>query len=123
MTDADLRTLTDGDLVARFRICALNEASALLDSDIPRVTELFWDMRAINDELKRRGPQARRVLLTLLDDKNLRVRLEAARRLLTDDAEKALQTIKDVVASHQMPEAGDAGMLLLELERDIGQPT
>jgi hypothetical protein len=121
MMDDDLKTLSNNDLVERFRAYALEEVVALLDSDIPRVTTLYWKKDAIDNELRSRGPEARRALLTLLDDESLRVRLEAARRLLVDNPEKALQAIKDVVASHQMPEAGDAGMLLLELERDTGQ--
>lgn len=123
MTDNDLKMLSNSDLVERFRVYALDEVVALLDSDIPTITTLYWKKDAIDNELRGRGPEARRALLTLLDDESPRVRLEAARRSLAVDHERALRTIKDVAASQQMPEAGDAGMALLALQRGTFKPT
>lgn len=123
MTSADLKKIDDRRLAERFRDAARAKSAALLDSDTRLANQLFDEMTAIDNELRSRGQAARRALLVLLDDGDLRVRLEAAQCSLAVDPERALATIKDVAASHKMPEAGEAGMALLALEQGIFKPT
>jgi hypothetical protein len=123
MSGIELKTLNNEQLVDWFRNRALYKVIALLDSDIPNVTKLYWEMEAIEDELRSRGMTARKALIRLMDDENIRVRYEAARRLLAVAPEKALQTIKHITATHKMPEAGEAGMTLSNLEKGIFKPS
>jgi uncharacterized protein DUF2019 len=88
----------------------------------PNYNRLYRKIEAIEAELKRRGLPSRRALLVLLDDPNLRVRYEAARRLLAVDRYAALTALNEIVASHQMPEAGDAGMTPQFLEDGVFKP-
>jgi hypothetical protein len=123
MKKRNLKQLSEAELVADFRECALETVEAKLDSNRRRITRLFHRFHTIQAELIERGPEARRALLTLLDDPHLRVRYEAARRCLALDKDRALGVINEVVRSRKMPEAGEAGMTLLALEQGIFKPT
>src|SRR5579883_2236605 len=119
MNNADLANMTERALVDRFREVALEKETALLDSDTSKFRPLYEDMSAIDAELRGRGSKAREALLTLLDDGNLRVRYEAAVRCLGIAPARARRVLEEIIASCKMPEAGDAGMTLLNLERGI----
>lgn len=79
-------------------------------------------MRAIDQELRRRGPEARKALAVLLDDDDMRVRYEAARRLLAVVPERALATVQAVANRHFMPVSGEAGMTLQFLADGVFKP-
>ncbi|HYM17659.1 MAG TPA: DUF2019 domain-containing protein [Micropepsaceae bacterium] len=115
--------MTERALIDRFREVALEEQIALLDSDAGKFRPLYENMQAIDAELRGRGSAARAALLTLLDDDNLRVRYEAAVRCLGIAPARARRVLGEIVASCKMPEAGDAGMTLLNLERGVFAPT
>jgi len=123
MNKVDVRKLSDQALVNQFREYALDQESALLDSDTATYNRLYDKMKKIDLELRARGPQARRALLVLLDDPNLRVRYEAAMRCAAVDRNHALTALNEIVASNQMPEAGWAGMALSNLEDGIFNPS
>jgi len=123
MKNEQLSKLSDTALVDRFRDCGLQQEEALLDSDTAKYNKLFDKMEAIDTELRARGPEARRALLTLLDHDSPRVRHAAAVRSLAIAPERSLATIKEIASSHLMPEAGRAGMTLYHLEQGIFKPT
>jgi len=123
MKRPDLQLLTNEELVARFRQLALDKSKYLLDSNTRAVNRDYEKMKGIEEELRRRGPEARKALAVLLDDEDLRVRYEAARRLLAVVPERALATVQQVENEHFMPVSGEAGMTLLALENGIFKPT
>lgn len=83
-----LQRLTLHELVTLFREYALQQESVLLDSNTAAYNGPYDKIEAIADELRSRGMEARRSLLALLDDKNLRVRYAAAVRSLAADRER-----------------------------------
>ncbi|HYM17658.1 MAG TPA: DUF2019 domain-containing protein [Micropepsaceae bacterium] len=119
----ELITLSIEDLVGQFRAYALEQESALLDSDTDEYNRLYDKMEAIDLELRTRGLEARKALLRLLDHESPRVRRAAAVRSLAISPERSLATIKEIASSHLMPEAGRAGMTLYHLEQGIFKPT
>jgi hypothetical protein len=123
MNNRDLKHMSEAALITQFRSHALEQEAALLDSDTAKYNRLYKKIQAIDSELRARGSEARKALLVLLDDPNLRVRFEAARRCLAVDRERAIEALNGIVASHQMPEEGWAGMTLQLLSDGIFKPT
>jgi hypothetical protein len=111
------------ELVTRFRDLALDQEVSLLDSDVDKFNQLYDELELIDQELRRRGIEARRALLTLLDDENCRVRYTAAVRSLAVDRKRSLATIEAIVQSGKMPEAGEAANTLDFLRDGIFEPT
>jgi len=122
MISRDLRTMGDQQLVQRFRQHALDQESTLWDSNTAKYNRLFDRMQAIEDELRSRGPEARKALLVLLDDPNPWVRYKAAHECLAIARERAMVVLRAIAASHLMPVAGHAGMTLENLESGQFKP-
>jgi len=79
-------------------------------------------MDATEKEIRTRGREARLALLRLYDHPNMQVRLDAAKRTLgvaPVEARKAIQAIYD---SKWYPQAGDAGMTLVNLDNGVFKP-
>ncbi|HXP74412.1 MAG TPA: DUF2019 domain-containing protein [Stellaceae bacterium] len=123
MTGSELANLTDADLAKQFREYALEQQTALMDSNTNEYTRLYQKIERIDSELRARGLGARRSLLTLLQDENMRVRYEAACRCLGFAREPAVKALNEIVASHTMPEEGWAGMALENLASGRFKPT
>ena len=80
-------------------------------------------MMDVANELKGREGDQRRLLLELFTFPNMQVRVQAAKLTLAVapvEARKQLQAIAD---THWLPQAGDAGMSLSFLDRDVFKPT
>jgi hypothetical protein len=73
--------------------------------------------------IKERVGDQRRALLRLYDHPNAQVRLKAVKATLAVVPEAALRKLKAIADSHEYPQAGEAGMSLLNLERGIFKPT
>ena len=54
MKRVNLQRLTVDELVQRFASLALEQDDALLDSNISKVSRLFWKLEAVEAELKAR---------------------------------------------------------------------
>lgn len=80
-------------------------------------------MRLVETELKRRPPDQRRALLALYDHPNAQVRLAAAKSTLAVAPAAAREMLQIIADSGEFPQAGDAGMSLVNLERGIFKPT
>ena len=122
MSITNLSRLNNSDLVERFRALAIEKSKVLLDSNTAAANRIYDRMEEIDQELRRRGSDARKALLVLLDDRDRRVRFEAAQKSLAVAPQKALETIKQIAASHFMPLAGEAGMALEFLADGIFKP-
>ncbi len=122
MKHGDLVAQSNEALVAQFKDYALQTSSALLGSDVGAANRLYDQMEAIGAELRSRGEGARKALLRLLDDRDLRVRFEAAVRLLSVDRQKALVALKEVQSSHLMPVAAEASFALRNLAEGVFKP-
>ena len=87
------------------------------------VNRLYWELKAIEDELKRRAGDQRGGLVELLRHPNEHVRLKAATATLAVLPQAARGELERIAAPRIGPLAGAAGMLLLSLDRGDFKPT
>ncbi len=122
MSRPDLDTMTVQDLVARFTALAVEQDKALLREETSKFNRIFGDMEAVKAALKRRDGDQRRALLALYDHPNVHVRLKAAKGTLAVAPSRARALLETIAASGEYPQAGDAGMTIMELDRGTFVP-
>jgi ParB-like chromosome segregation protein Spo0J len=115
--------MTVDQLVEHLTAIALNQDEALLTNDHTKFNRLFDEMEAVKLELKARDGDQRRALVRLYDHPNAQVRLKAVKATLAVAPEVARRLLKTIADSREFPQAGEAGMSLVNLERGIFKPT
>jgi cytochrome c oxidase assembly protein Cox11 len=123
VTRINVSKMTVEQLVDCFAAIALDQAEAILMDDNAKFNRLFWQMEAVEGQLKARIGDQRRALLQLYDHPNAQVRLTAAKATLAVAPEAARRLLRALVDSKEFPQAGDAGMSLVNLDRGIFKPT
>ena len=123
MRRVKLQNMTAEQLVDRFTTVALAQDTALLMNDIAEASRLFWRLAEIEDELKGREGDQRRLLLSLYDHPNAQVRLKAVKATLAVAPETARKELQAIANSREYPQAGEAGMSIRNLEEGIFKPT
>ncbi len=123
MNRVTLEEMAISELVDRFAAICLDQDRALLYSEIAKFNQLYRQMAAVRDELKQRPGDQRRALLALYDHENAQVRLQAATASLAVAPDEARKLIETIASSRKFPQAGDAGMTLVNLDRGIFKPT
>src|ERR1700720_4087784 len=119
MTPTKLADMTVEQLVQRFTAVALEQDQALLMHEYAKFNRLFDEMEAVESELKARHGDQRRALLSLYGHPNAQVRLKAAEATLAVAPESARRMLQSIVASREFPQAGAAGMMLRNLDREV----
>ena len=122
MKHSALKSMTTDQLIDRFAEIGVAQDQALLYDEIGKFNRLFDQMHAVDDELRARGPEARRALLRLFDHQNMQVRLQAAKWSSGIAPETARPVIELISESNWFPQAGDAGMTLQYLDEGIFNP-
>jgi Domain of unknown function (DUF2019) len=122
MKTVNLEDFTTDQLVKQFAEIALKQNNALLDNDISEVNRLFWQLEAVEGELKSRSGDQRSALLRLYHHPNAQVRLKAVKATLAVAPESARRMLAAIAQSREYPQAGEAGMSLRALERGIFKP-
>jgi hypothetical protein len=123
MKQDNLQDLTEEELVRRFAAIALDQDRAICTDDNAKYSHLFWEMEAVEEVLKGRAGDQRQALLQLYDHANAQVRLAAAKATLAVASDAARRMLRTIADSNDNPQAGDAGMCLVALERGIFKPT
>jgi len=123
MSGAKLRNMTMDQLVERFVKIALEQDEAEVMGDTQKFSPLFRQMEAVEDELKARPGDQRRLLLSLYAHPNAQVRVKAAKATLAVAPQAARNALMKLAASHEYPQSGEAGMSLVNLDRGIFKPT
>ena len=123
MKRIDIPEMTVEQLVERFAAIATDQDEAMRKDDNAKFTRLFWQMEAVEGELKARLGDQRRALLRLYDHPNTQVLLTAAKATLAVAPEAARRLLRTIAESKDYPQAGDAGMSLVNIERGIFKPT
>jgi len=118
-----LQDMAVEQLVAQFITIGLEQDLAIRKSNNAKFNRLFWQMEAVEEELKRRKDDQRQALVRLYHHPNTQVRLAAAKATLAVAPDAARRTIEAIAESRDYPQAGDAGMTLVNLERGIFKPT
>lgn len=123
MRRTKIEEMSAAELVDRFTEICLEQDQALLYSGTSRFNRIYREMVAVRDELKSRPGDQREALLALYEHENAQVRLQAARASFAVAPEAARGLIENIANSRKFPQAGDAGMTLVNLERGIFKPT
>ena len=123
MKQTNLQDMTVGQLVNRFTAIGLDQDKALLRNEHAKFNRLYDEMDAIENELKGRNGDQRRVLLDLYHHLNAQVRLNAIKATLAVAPAPARQMLEAMAGSREYPQAGDAGMTLDNLDAGIFKPT
>ena len=123
MNRNDLKEMAVDQLVKRFTAIALDQDKALLRNEYGKFNRLFDEMEAVEQELKVRQGDQRRELLHLYSHPNAQVRIKAVKATLAVAPEAARCMLKVIAESREYPQAGEAGMSLVNLERGIFKPT
>lgn len=123
MKQVDLQHMAVGQLVERFVAVTLAQDEALLLDEHTNFKRLFEEMEAVKAELKSRDGDQRRALLRLYDHPNAQVRLKAVKATLAVAPDLARSALEAIANSKEYPQAGEAGMSLINLDRGIFKPT
>jgi Domain of unknown function (DUF2019) len=122
MKRINIPEMTVEQLVDRFAAIAVDQGEAILMDDNAKFTRLFWQMEAVEGQLKALSGDQRRALSRLYGHPNTQVRLTAAKATLAVAPEAARRLLRTIAESKEHPQAGDAGMSLVNLERGIFKP-
>jgi hypothetical protein len=123
MKRVNLQRLTVDELVQHFASLALEQDDALLDGDVSKINRFFWRLEAAEAELKARDGDQRRALFKLYDHPNAQVRLKAAKATLAAKPERARGMLEAIVESGELPQSGEAGMSIYNIDWGIFEPT
>lgn len=123
MTRAKNQDMTINELVEQFVAIALAQDEALLVNEIRKYNRLFDDMETVEQELKLRTGDQRRVLRRLYDHPNAEVRLKAAKATLAVAPKAARRVLQTIRERQEFPQALDAGMTLGALDDGTFKPT
>jgi len=115
--------MTADQLVERFKAIALDQDEAMLVDDNAKFTRLFWQMDAVEDELKARNGDQRRALLPLFDHSNAQVRLKAALATLALARPAARRTLQTIIDRQEYPQAADARGMMRALDEGTFIPS
>jgi hypothetical protein len=115
--------LPDSELLARFEKLCVEQYNALDRQEYAAFNRRYDRIQAIEDELKSRPGDQRRILMTLFGHPNMQVRLTAARANLAIDYPAARREIQDIADSKWGPQCLDAGMTLINLDNGIYRPS
>jgi hypothetical protein len=123
MNRTRLKNLSADQLVTRFVALAIDQGVALLDHDTAKISRLYWEIDAIENELKARPGDLKSMLLPLYDHPDLQVCLKAAIATLAIAPQQARGQLEEIKAAKIQPQALDAGMTLWNLDQGIFKPT
>ena len=84
-----LEDFTIDRLLDRYIEIGQEQYNSLMDDKLARFETLYTRKCGVEDELRRRGPEARRSLLRLYDHENLQVQVNAAKATLAVAPEQA----------------------------------
>lgn len=116
MTSAKLEKMSSKDLVKIFEKIALEQDEALLMDEYAKYNRLFDEMELLEQELKKRDGDQRRLLLALFPHPNAEVRLKAAMATLAIDLAGARETLQKIVDQNEFPQAAKASGMMSALD-------
>lgn len=122
MKKPDFRKHRVDSLVELFRKHAAEQEQAMLYGNQAKVNELYWQLKAVREELKSREGDQRRALLQLYNDPSPQVRIKAIKATLAVAPEKARRALEELANSKEYPASGEAGMSVWALDEGIFKP-
>ena len=122
MKQPDLSKLSIDALVDRFTEIGVAQDKAIEKDNNRLYNKLYWEMEAIDQELRSRGRDARLALMRLYKYPNMQVRLQAATYTLGVAPAEARNLIQAIADSGWPPQALDAGMRIVNLDNGVFKP-
>lgn len=123
MIVSKLKSLTAEHLKRRFEELCIQQYEDLERDAVAKYNQRYDQILAIENELKSRPGDQRRVLMSLFGHSNMQVRLTAAHANLAVDYIAARRELQAIVDEQWFPQSGDAGMTLWNLDRGFYRPT
>jgi hypothetical protein len=123
MKPLKLEDMTVDRLIEHFTSIALDQDEAMLAGDNTKFTRLFWQMEAVEEELKQRNGDQRRALVPLFSHPNAQVRLKAALATLAVAPGMARQTLQTISDRQEYPQAADARGMMRALDEKTFIPS
>ena len=114
----DLSTCSAQELLTQFRDACLAQHETYIRGNTRKYNNLNDFLLIITRELKRRGIDERRSLLTLFADKNPQVRLQAAKLVYSVAPMEAKACLEAIAAAGLPDQSLSAGMTLSGLEEE-----
>ena len=112
MKRCDLTDLTLDQLVDRYAEIGVAQYDVLRNKPISQFRPLFDRQIEVDEELRRRGVEARLALLRLYDHPNIQVRLNVAQETYRVAPEQAVALLKQIAQTETYPQAADARLSL-----------
>ncbi|RYE33771.1 MAG: DUF2019 domain-containing protein [Hyphomicrobiales bacterium] len=122
MTPSKLKLLTAEELKRFFEQLCIQQYDALEGNAIASYNRRYDKILAIQNELKSRPGDQRRILMSLFGHPNMQVRLTAAHANLAVDYIAARRELQAIVDEQWFPQSGDAGMTLDNLDSGFYRP-
>ena len=122
MKPTQLQSVALRKLYERFIAAAFEQHESMLYGDTDKYNRLFEEIKAIEQELKRRGEDERRALASLFDHPKAQVRLNAAIATLALEPEAARQALQLISDRNEYPQAPYARDMLWALDRGTYKP-
>ncbi|HLJ70771.1 MAG TPA: DUF2019 domain-containing protein [Roseiarcus sp.] len=116
MSEVFFSAMSIDQLLKRFEEACLEQYDTYITDDLEKFETNFRILVSIKDELKARGPEARRSLLRLLSHDNPHVRLQAAKFVYPVARDEAKTSLQDIAAAKLPDQSLDAKMTLHRLE-------
>jgi len=116
MSEVFFSAMSIDQLLKRFEEACLEQYDTYITDDLEKFETNFRILVSIKDELKARGPEARRALLRLLRHDNPHVRLQAAKFVYPVARDEAKACLQDIAAAKLPDQSLDARMTLHRIE-------
>jgi len=123
MITSKLSSLTAEELKRLFEALCIQQYEDLERNAIAKYNKRYDRILAIENELKCRPGDQRRLLMSLFGHPNMQVRLTAAYANLAVDYIAARRELEAIVDEQWFPQSGDAGMTLDNLDSGFYRPT
>lgn len=122
MSRNSVQQMTVVALVQRFEVIALEQSMAADLDETTKYNRLYDQMEEIEEELRSRDGDQRKVLLPLYDHANAHVQLKAALATLAIDPESARKVLQDISDRNEYPEAASARSMMRSLDEGTYTP-
>lgn len=118
-----LANMSDDDLVTLFTEIGLQQDKAELEGEIAKLKRLTFKLWDVEEELKARSGDQRRLLVPLYGHKNAWVRINAIEATLAINPEEARRQLQILAGTHEHPPSARARGALRGLDDGTYKPS
>lgn len=119
----DLSRMTDSDLRDLFKSLCIQQGKAFNPEGLPRYKRLYFEIKNVAEEMKRRPGDARHLLVPLLTHEDWQVRLKAGTYTYAIAPQQARQALQWLAETRLGQFGLDAGFFLAGIDKGEFTPT